>query len=57
MFSATLHSDDVKQMAAKLCRNPTLVDLKVGANPFAAAHSYRAPCNRQEHARAGISQR
>lgn len=29
MFSATLHSDDVKQFAARVCRHPTLVDLKV----------------------------
>lgn len=29
LFSATLHSDDVKKIAAKICRNPTLVDLKV----------------------------
>ena len=29
MFSATLHSEDVKQFAARICRHPTLVDLKV----------------------------
>lgn len=29
-FSATLHSDAVKQSVEKLCHNPTWVDLKVG---------------------------
>jgi hypothetical protein len=29
MFSATLHSDEVKQMAARICQNPILVDMKV----------------------------
>ena len=29
MFSATLHSNDVKAMAAQICQNPILVDLKV----------------------------
>ena len=28
-FSATLHSDAVKQSIEKLCHNPTWVDLKV----------------------------
>ena len=31
MFSATLHSEEVKSMAEKLCQNPMLVDLKVGS--------------------------
>lgn len=29
LFSATLHSDEVKSIAARICRNPILVDLKV----------------------------
>ena len=31
MFSATLHSEEVKSMAEKLCQNPMLVDLKVSS--------------------------
>jgi len=29
MFSATLHSDEVKDVAAKICQKPIVVDLKV----------------------------
>ena len=29
MFSATLHSEDVKSIAARICHQPILVDLKV----------------------------
>ena len=29
MFSATLHSEEVKSTAEKICQNPVLVDLKV----------------------------
>lgn len=29
MFSATLHSEEVRSTASKICQNPTLVDLKV----------------------------
>lgn len=29
MFSATLHSEEVRSTANKICQNPTLVDLKV----------------------------
>lgn len=29
MFSATLHSAEVKSTAEKICQNPVLVDLKV----------------------------
>ncbi len=28
MFSATLHSDEVKDIAARICQGATLVDLK-----------------------------
>lgn len=28
MFSATLHSEEVKELARKICQNPILVDLK-----------------------------
>ena len=30
MFSATLHSEEIRATAAKICQNPILVDLKVG---------------------------
>lgn len=29
MFSATLHSQEVKDVAAKICQQPIVVDLKV----------------------------
>ena len=29
MFSATLHSDEVKDIASRICQDPSLVDLKV----------------------------
>ena len=29
LFSATLHSPSVREVAERLCQNPTLVDLKV----------------------------
>ena len=28
MFSATLHSDDVKKLASQICQNPIVIDLK-----------------------------
>ena len=34
MFSATLHSEEVRSTASKICQNPTLVDLKVPLNPY-----------------------
>ena len=37
MFSATLHSDEVKDVAAKICQNPIVVDLKVLFNARTAA--------------------
>lgn len=43
MFSATLHSDEVKQMAAQICQNPTLVDLRV-------RHIHIHACFSQGHA-------
>ena len=30
MFSATLHSDEVKDIAKRICHQPVLIDLKVG---------------------------
>ena len=38
MFSATLHSQEVKDVAAKICQQPIVVDLKVWHH-----------CNRHEH--------
>ena len=44
MFSATLHSDEVKAIAARICRNPTLVDLKVpDLDPFPSPQHCMAP--------------
>lgn len=35
MFSATLHSDEVKDIASRICQDPSLVDLKVRlTSPF-----------------------
>lgn len=34
MFSATLHSDEVKDVAAKICQKPIVVDLKVHHHPL-----------------------
>ena len=31
MFSATLHSQDVKDIAQRVCHQPILIDLKVGS--------------------------
>ncbi len=39
MFSATLHSDEVKDVAAKICQKPIVVDLKVLFNFATAAMS------------------
>jgi superfamily II DNA/RNA helicase len=35
MFSATLHSPEVKRLAAAICQQPMLVDLKVGTRVLA----------------------
>ena len=35
MFSATLHSQDVKDVAAKICQQPIVVDLKVSTRRLA----------------------
>lgn len=41
MFSATLHSDDVKDVATRICQNPTLVDLKALLfSPSMTGHAY-----------------
>ena len=32
MFSATLHSDEVKDIAKRICHQPILIDLKVGTS-------------------------
>ena len=33
LFSATLHSQEVKSLASTICNNPILVDLKVRSSP------------------------
>jgi ATP-dependent RNA helicase DDX1 len=41
MFSATLHTDKIKELASKLCRFPTWVDLKgKDATPETVDHAY-----------------
>lgn len=41
MFSATLHSEEVRSVAAKICQNPILVDLKVRPSIDAQASQIR----------------
>ena len=52
MFSATLHSPEVRALAGKICQNPTVVDLKgkdavpeTGAHAVTHAVTHDVPCH------------
>lgn len=51
MFSATLHSQEVKDAAAKICQQPIVVDLKVRGvvkSTLRDLRDYTCPCVHSE---------
>ena len=37
LFSATLHSPEIRKLATKICQNPVFIDLKVSRSSIPAA--------------------
>ena len=43
MFSATLHSDEVKEIAKRICHQPILIDLKVCSRMISCTQKRHSP--------------